>query len=337
MAKRELNNVTLNVKWKESSTATASDLTSGADAEGYINENLTSTIGKLVHVVKNTSGGGGSIEDSIMYGVCDSSASTKAKTVTVTNWPVASGGTIPTGLTITVKFSNSNSASSPTLNVNSSGAIAIKKYGSTSIGTSTDTAWSSGAIVTLTYDGTYWIANDHIDNSWVTSSDVKVDQDLTSNNTNHPILMSYASTSNVTTTHNNYTYRNNSIYGNPSTGTVTAKKFVMNGKNVQTELIVEDVTIDFYNYDFHRSYGFNNNGIYYTDPIINSNFTKILAVTVCSFEVMENKYMIVPRISVNSDNAFCFYMYYPGQTGATINISPGSSNQTKMKVRLIGI
>ena len=49
-------------------------------------------------------------------------------------------GTIPTGVTIYVKFTYSNTASNPTLNVNGSGAKSIKRYGTTAVGTSSSTS-----------------------------------------------------------------------------------------------------------------------------------------------------------------------------------------------------
>ena len=85
------------------------------------------------------------------YGVCSTGASTTAKTVTI-----GFSGTFSlyTGATVRVKFSNGNTASAPTLNVNSTGAVAIANYGSTPIGNLT-----AGQIVTLTYDGSRWVVS----------------------------------------------------------------------------------------------------------------------------------------------------------------------------------
>ena len=94
------------------------------------------------------------------YGVCTTSGNTAAKTVTVTPWPGLS-----TGLTITVFFVKTNSASSPTLNVNGSGDIGIRRYANQAAGTTEDTSWNQGSTVSLTYDGSFWIINNHIDNT----------------------------------------------------------------------------------------------------------------------------------------------------------------------------
>jgi hypothetical protein len=86
------------------------------------------------------------------YGVCGTAAATAAKTVTVSNF------SLETGATVIVKFTNNNTASSPTLNVNSTGAKPIYRYGSTATGTSqTTTAWRAGAVQMFIYDGTGWI------------------------------------------------------------------------------------------------------------------------------------------------------------------------------------
>lgn len=89
------------------------------------------------------------------YGVCDTNPATAAKTVTI------SGITeLYTGLTIAVKFTGTNSIANPTLNVNSLGAKAIKRYGTTAPSTSVAASWCAGSVVTLTYDGQYWQMHD---------------------------------------------------------------------------------------------------------------------------------------------------------------------------------
>jgi hypothetical protein len=58
------------------------------------------------------------------------------------------------GSTVSIKFTNANSASSPKLNVIGLGAKNIRIYGQNL----TDPAyyWTAGATVSFTYDGTYW-------------------------------------------------------------------------------------------------------------------------------------------------------------------------------------
>lgn len=64
------------------------------------------------------------------------------------------------------------------------------------------------------------------DGTWATpAGDHKVTQTLYSENYNLPLLMSYKTTGNTTTNVVETTFRNNSIYANPSTGTIYAKFF----------------------------------------------------------------------------------------------------------------
>lgn len=88
---------------------------------------------------------------SLLYGVCETAKATAAKTVTVTG-----NFTLETGVTIAVKFTNTNTASSPTLNVNGTGAKAIKRYGTTAAGTAAYSSWQAGQVVIFVYDGTQW-------------------------------------------------------------------------------------------------------------------------------------------------------------------------------------
>lgn len=99
---------------------------------------------------------------SCMYGTCATAAGTAEKAVVLADYDIS---TPLTGMTIHVKFDNTNTASAPTLNINSKGAKTIKAYGTTAPGTSTDTGWKAGEVVSFTYDGTYWQMNDYIPNS----------------------------------------------------------------------------------------------------------------------------------------------------------------------------
>lgn len=94
----------------------------------------------------------GTNDNGIFYGTCTTSASTAAKIANVDNVTE-----LKTGLTIAVKFTNSNTKANPTLNVNSLGAKSIMRYGTTAPSTSAASSWNAGSIVAFTYDGTYWI------------------------------------------------------------------------------------------------------------------------------------------------------------------------------------
>lgn len=81
------------------------------------------------------------------YGTCSTSASTAAKVVTL------SGFELYTGATISVKFTYANAAASATLNVNGTGAKNIYAYNAV---LAQPYYWSAGAVLSFTYDGSYW-------------------------------------------------------------------------------------------------------------------------------------------------------------------------------------
>lgn len=89
-------------------------------------------------------------DQGLFYGTCATAAATAAKTVTL------SGFSLVTGAVVAVKFTYANTAASPTLNVNGTGAKSIAVYGSTAAGSG---AWSAGEVVLFVYDGTRWVMN----------------------------------------------------------------------------------------------------------------------------------------------------------------------------------
>ena len=82
----------------------------------------------------------------IHYGTCSTAAATAAKTVGLT------GFTLVTGAIITVRFSATNSAANPTLNVNDTGAKAIR-YRNAAI---TAGYLAANRTYTFVYDGRYY-------------------------------------------------------------------------------------------------------------------------------------------------------------------------------------
>lgn len=85
--------------------------------------------------------------DATFYATSSSSSATAAKVATV-----QSGGSfsLKVGATVSVTFSNANTASSPTLNVDGTGAKPIRTNGTPYA------YWAAGASVLFAFDGTYW-------------------------------------------------------------------------------------------------------------------------------------------------------------------------------------
>lgn len=88
---------------------------------------------------------------STVYGECNTAATTAAKTVDMTGFILIKGATIY------VKFTNANTASSPTLNVQGTGAKPIIQNNFTTM------YWPANTLIGLTYDGTNWVTNNLID------------------------------------------------------------------------------------------------------------------------------------------------------------------------------
>lgn len=84
-----------------------------------------------------------------LYGTCITSAAVTTKFVTMADFNV-----LVAGVTIHVKFTNSNTAYAPSLTVGSAPAASIRCNGSLA------GFWSAGDVVSFTYDGTYWVQND---------------------------------------------------------------------------------------------------------------------------------------------------------------------------------
>lgn len=87
------------------------------------------------------------------FAICETAAATGDKIATVED---SMTFTLAKGAIVFVKFTYSNTATSPSLNVNNTGLKAIKRYGTTAPGTTTESSWNVGSVVGFMYDGSYW-------------------------------------------------------------------------------------------------------------------------------------------------------------------------------------
>lgn len=94
------------------------------------------------------------------YAVCYTTGSTAAKTVSLTNFKLVAGARV------FVRFSYANTASNPTLNVNSTGAKAIQ-YRNSAIPANLIKQY---AVLELVYSGSYWYVVGDIDAAVVLST-----------------------------------------------------------------------------------------------------------------------------------------------------------------------
>lgn len=82
----------------------------------------------------------------MLYATSSTAAATVAKAATLASGTIA----LKAGVTVAVRFTYANTAVSPTLNVNGTGAKAVYTQGVRYA------YWSAGATVVFTYDGMYW-------------------------------------------------------------------------------------------------------------------------------------------------------------------------------------
>lgn len=141
---------------------------------------------------------------------CSTAAATAAKTVTIDGFRLLSGAQVR------VKFTNANTASSPTLNVSNTGAKSIYYNGlySTSF-TSTSFPFDADKIYTFTYNGTYWV----LEGDWLNTVTA------TSTSANYPLILGPSTSAGATITSGDkmlYTDSVNALYYNPSTNILFA-------------------------------------------------------------------------------------------------------------------
>lgn len=101
-----------------------------------------------------SNGSGAPVWKAPSYAVCSTSASTAAKTASISNFKLV------TGRAVKIKFTYAHTSSTAaTLNVNSAGAKTIVVHVGTSNVNATSTfTWSAGETVEFLYDGAYWVA-----------------------------------------------------------------------------------------------------------------------------------------------------------------------------------
>lgn len=128
------------------------------------------------------------------YGTCSTAAATAAKTVSCANFALA------TGAKITVKFTVTNTAENPTLNVNSTGAKPIFYRGAAI----TKSYLAAKRFYTFVYDGTNYELIGDVDTN--TNTYVRVYRQTTGYNGDYPILVSRTATADIATVGSNSSY-----------------------------------------------------------------------------------------------------------------------------------
>ena len=133
------------------------------DAQGHISAYGSAITPLTAHQTIKQDGVTGATAN--RFGTCDTAAGTAAKTVSITTGTFA----LEAGSMVTVKFTNANTANSPTLNVGSTGAKNIF-HRNAQITSGTNKALLSGVVLFI-YDGTQWHL---IDGHYVTANTTNV-------------------------------------------------------------------------------------------------------------------------------------------------------------------
>ena len=107
----------------------------------------------MANVINSLKLGDGTYVFTTPYATCNTAAATAAKVATITP---SSNFSLEKGARVAVQFDNANTAGSPTLNVNNTGAKAI--YFKNAALTSSN-YWSAKQIIDFIYDGTYWVCS----------------------------------------------------------------------------------------------------------------------------------------------------------------------------------
>ena len=192
-----------------------------------------------------------------LYGICNSEASAVTKVVELSDFD-----RFLVGVTIHVKFTYSNTAAEPKININSLGEKPMYLYGHTCPGVTPDTSWDAGAVLSLTYDGTAWIVND-----WI-NTNVGVQQVYTpeENDTSYMVLFSG---SDNTEDEVNVTRKDSRLRYNPATHRLYVGRMMAADTDKHFSDNPNDYAINVRNSDI-----VNCNGIWFQNPADNDGVDK---------------------------------------------------------------
>lgn len=122
-------------------TSNSIEFGSGSSSDNY-------TIPRHIWGIKYGVGAGGTQMN--WYGTCETAAGTAAKVVACDGFELGKGAIIG------ILFTTANTAATPTLNINSTGAIAIRVGNTAPSSTTNVLKWSANAMLFFMYDGDYY-------------------------------------------------------------------------------------------------------------------------------------------------------------------------------------
>lgn len=128
-------------------TSGTANIPSATTARYGVTELSTSTTSTSTTLAATPSAVRTAYQNGAWYGTCATTTATAAKVVTCSDF------VLQTGSHISVKFTYATTATTPTLNVNSTGARAIYINGAAA----TSGVWKAGDVKEFVYDGTNWV------------------------------------------------------------------------------------------------------------------------------------------------------------------------------------
>lgn len=171
------------------------------------------------------------------YGTCSTAAGTAAKVVTCSNFLV-----LETGARVTVKFSETNSAASATLNVNSTGEKSIYYRGAALVSAN---YWNANDLVTFIYDGTNWCIEGFFEKADNDTNTMTQYQSI-STSASYPLLFKPSTSTTTSAAKPGF---DTQLYYNPSTnvlttaGNITAGSLTIGGNTLTADDIAELLVI----------------------------------------------------------------------------------------------
>lgn len=268
------------------------------------------------------------------YGTCNTVADTVEKVVACTSY------TLVTGSRIIVKFTVTNTAASPTLNVNSTGAKAIQYRGSAI----TAGYLAANRTYEFIYDGTNYQLVGDID----TNTNNATAQNISTANSTYPLLL--GNTANATANiGNKAALFGSGMKANPSTSIVYAKGFLgapicygscsteaataakvvtVQDSNMFTLTTGAEVIVKFTVTNTAASPTLNVNStgakaIYYRGSAISAGY--LAANRTYKFVYNGSQYDLVGDIDTNTDTHWTSHLYV-GASGATANAATTNGN-----------
>ena len=134
----------------------------GVDKSGYLSVNVPWTDNNTTYSLATTSANGLMASGdkakvnsmNVFYGTCSTAAATAAKVISLTN---GTNFALSAGAIIGVKFTNTNTASNVTFNVDSKGAKSLYYNNAAYTGNSSSVCGTANRLHYYMYDGTYWV------------------------------------------------------------------------------------------------------------------------------------------------------------------------------------